>query len=208
MTETKKPRTPEEQWEAVLLQAAGPEARELDEMSDEEVDAELRKSGIDPERLAKEGGASVSESASAAVPVQAQPADVIAFPAVARRRPRWPLLLVAAALATAAISTGVVIATRDTPPPRPIDELELPPLERPEPAPHNELAIELREKARTDYDNGALLDCLQKLDQARALDPAGEALPAIQHLRENVKARMAALDAGPDERKRDPRKVK
>lgn len=57
MSEEKKPRTPGEQWDAVMQAAMGPEARELEEASDEEIDRELRAAGINPDRLAADGNA-------------------------------------------------------------------------------------------------------------------------------------------------------
>lgn len=103
--------------------------------------------------------------------------DVIQLPVrePARIRPpipiraRWPLLLIAAAITTVAITTGVTIALRDPPAPTP-DPLHEGPRE---PSPL-EVASRLRheaEKACATYDWQA---CADKLDQAKALDPRGE----------------------------------
>jgi len=161
MSEEKKPRTPGEQWDAVMQAAMGPEARELEEASDEEIDRELRAAGINPDRLAADGNALAArlmreagigggdretekendrehdheheheheherdhdhdhdhdhdrEGGNAPVAAVLADANVLPFaPVAARKRPRWPLLLVAAALGAGVTKVAVTVAERD-----------------------------------------------------------------------------------------------
>jgi len=260
MSDEKRPLSPEEQWRAIALTSMGAEARELEEMTDEEVDRELRASGIDPDRLAREGNALAerllreltaapanaparareperTESAQRTEsvedhgakrsapdpdpdhdrdrdrdrdpdpahdrdpdpdPVQAQPA-VLPFPS--RPRPRWPLLLLAAALALAAITTGAAIALRDRHPPTRL--LPGPTSTRREPPPE-EVARRLRDDAEEACGRSEWQACLDGLDRARGLDPAGDTTVKAQILRATAVRELAApdgADAGAGDKK-------
>lgn len=214
MSDEKRPLSPEEQWRAIALTSMGAEARELEEMTDEEVDRELRASGIDPDRLAREGNALAERllreltaaPANAPArdrdhdpdPVQAQPA-VLPFPS--RPRPRWPLLLLAAALALAAITTGAAIALRDRHPPTRL--LPGPTSTRREPPPE-EVARRLRDDAEEACGRSEWQACLDGLDRARGLDPAGDTTVKAQILRATAVRELAApdgADAGAGDKK-------
>jgi hypothetical protein len=124
-------------------------------------------------------------------PVQAQPA-VILFPQ--RPRPRWPLLLVAAAIATLSITTVATLALRDRPlVPTPDDAAPR------RAAPPEELAVKLRIEAESDCARRAWQTCLDKLDRARDLDPRGDLDPEVTSLRTGAASALSMPTPSPDE---------
>ena len=54
-TDPKDPLDPEAAWRAAVLAALGPDERELEDESDEEVARDLRDRGMDPARLRAKG---------------------------------------------------------------------------------------------------------------------------------------------------------
>jgi len=250
MSEEKKPRTPGEQWDAVMQAAMGPEARELEEASDEEIDRELRAAGINPDRLAADGNALAArlmreagigggdretekendrehdheheheheherdhdhdhdhdhdrEGGNAPVAAVLADANVLPFaPVAARKRPRWPLLLVAAALGAGVTKVAVTVAERDRTPVEP---------RFPEPAPvgpekpeRSEVALRLREDAARELATRNYQACLDLLDRARELDPAGDNTEETRRLRKEATAALTA-DAAPRHDKKAPK---
>ncbi len=134
-----KPETPEEKWAALEATVAESEARELEDMTEEEVDAELAARGFDLDRVKRDGealaakihvelaaldasagAASGKSSTPPAAPAKEPPSNVVPFPASRSWRARSSVLLIAAAIAaTLAITTATMIARRDPPPPSP-----------------------------------------------------------------------------------------
>jgi hypothetical protein len=206
MTDVK--RTPEDRWRTLNEAALGPDARELEERSDEEVARNLRAKGADPERIAREGAAlalrlmgeegflggdAVAEGEherdrardrAPAAPILAGPI-VLSFP---RRRARWPLLLVAATVGAIAIPTAVTIAYRHDP---------VVPDHGPSPI---EVAAQLRIAAEHDCDHLLWQACLDKLDEARTLDHSGDDTRDVQRMRS---AATTALRPPPPEPRRN-----
>jgi DNA-directed RNA polymerase specialized sigma24 family protein len=80
---------------------------------------------------------------------------------------------------------------------RPRGEPDATPAPRPHPTPTisehpptptpPERAAELRRNALHDCDMGNMQRCLEKLDQAKELDPAGDSAPAVQRARERIR---------------------
>jgi hypothetical protein len=213
MSDVTKPRSPEEQWRDIERMSLGAEARELEEMSEEEIDRELRAAGMDPERMERDGNAlaerlmreaGVPEAVSAIEPRDGVSRVAQARPAVIelseRRRVRWPLLLVAAVIASVAAATAVTIARRDDVlPPVPKDvpqETPAPPVPSP-----LELAATYRQDAQDAFARGDWQACLASLDRAKAIDPAGDAFEGVQRLREAARVKE-------EEMKREDKKGK
>jgi hypothetical protein len=192
-------RSSEEVWARMVEQAAEDVAwrHAIDEvaaMSDEQLDAELRGVELDPKELEREavalfirpppegGGQPVGENVFQR-PVTPQ-----------RRRPlAMAVWLVAAAVATA--GAGGLLYTwlhhpseQPAPPP--------PPAPSPEPLPpppvDSSLPIatmtpaELRAKAKAAFDDHRPDDCLKLLDDAKRVDPAGDATPEMKTLRQRA----------------------
>jgi hypothetical protein len=179
-------------WRAVEKMIEEDEIERIAAMSPDEVERELKAIGYDPARapsveelLARATRtASERQAAAAAVPQKA-PTSIIRMKTRARHgRPVW---LFAAAVACL-VAFGIVAAERQQvvawlrPPPAPI----APDDTRPPPVPPAEQAAKLRDEALIDFIVGQHADSEQKLDRARALDPAGESEPRVQQLRNDL----------------------
>ncbi len=153
-------------------------------LSDEELAAELRGKGADPDRLRASIDALLAEAG--ALPVApaapAPPAKVVSLAAVRESRTRrlWPLL-VAAALLLFVLGGGaatVAYLQREPAPPGPVPVPTAPP-----PPPEEMAANAVRKQAYDLCDRRAFGPCLDKLDEAAKLDPQGDKSQAVQQAR-------------------------
>jgi hypothetical protein len=185
-----KKRTAAEVWQALetmeLDDAAEREMDRVAAMTPEEVRRELAEAGFDPEESRARG----VELARAFAQQQAAPV----VPAPARRRPsrRAVALLLAAAFGLLAVvmwrrAENWIAHNRD----RSAPDIG-PDTPSPEWIAHEKArarAIELRRGAQADCTSAHWEACLKGLDEARDLDPAGEADPTV------VDERRTASDA-------------
>jgi hypothetical protein len=175
---------PHEAWDAVADMAIDEEARRLEGLTREELDREVAATGRDPAaerakgaalaaKLLAERAARTDQGAGARAPE--------ARPAVSRLPRR--LWLLAAALAVAvvfALEGSTIVAWIEGPPAPsigPTPEREPPP---------TVVAARARAEAQDACQKGLWGLCAGKLDEAKALDPAGEALPDTQALRSAI----------------------
>jgi hypothetical protein len=185
-------RTPEETLEALLEQGDDDEMERVLAMSPEEREAELRKAGFDVD--AERGAADALRQRRMAGPGDRAPGgDSRLQPAAARSRARdrRVVMLLAAAFACAALV--LALNRRDPgesgPGPGPTSPA-VPPTERA--AALRRIALEACKASNWDR-------CERELDQARGLDPAGEAGLEVRKWR----AQIEAARSGPS-RSREP----
>jgi hypothetical protein len=214
---SKKPETPEEKWAAIAHLA---DDDDDEEESEEELDAALRAHGYDVEKIDEraatfaekvkaeldelEARAAKVPAASASGPSLAGGADdsvqgpaavptMNVVPFETRRRTRWTVVLLGAAIAAMlAIGTALMVATRDQPwlkPMGPETPLPRPPEQPHEPTPQ-EMAANARRDARAACAKKEWNVCSAKLDDAARLDPDGELAKDVQTLRAAVNAAM------------------
>jgi len=189
-----KPLTSEQQWRAVVATSLRADADDdaIDAMSEEELDRELRAEGMDPEELAREAEVLLARlhAVEPSLPhvARAEPAEppLPARVLVARPRRRFPLDAAAAGLVAAGV-TVAVLAHRD--PPRPHHGT-------PETS-RLELATTLRSEASEAYARGAYRECLEKLDQAGAVDPEGESSAEVVGLRADALKALSPVTSVP-----------
>jgi hypothetical protein len=126
----KRKRQPHEVWDALEKMALEDEAERVAAMSDEQLDAELRAAGIDPEETRRKGdeiAARAAEIAGRAGPVPVEPAKTVTpTPPAPKKHPRWSMPVVAAMLVAAAAVYLVVGPTRG-PSERPLETASPPP---------------------------------------------------------------------------------
>jgi hypothetical protein len=160
-------RSPNEVWAALEDDALEAEMDAVLAMSPEERRRELREAGFDLEK------------------VHAQ-ADALGAPPArpereARVRPRRLRLAVVIPLA-AALAAGVALAVKSALPPAPVAE------GRPDDSPSELRAAALRQEARQACEARSWPTCLDKLNEARALDPTGDQAPEVQSWRSAARA--------------------
>jgi hypothetical protein len=189
MSTKKKKLAPDEAWDALEQMAIDDEVERVLALSDEDLDEELRKTGVHPGRVRQRGedlGRRLEAERAARKATTGRPG-----PADPSRR-RWVAWLAAAAMGAAVagvlgMNAGAVVAWfRPAPPIGPDDGGMVP---RP-PSPR-ELAEALRWRARGECDRGDLGECQRDLDEAGRLEPAGEARPEVVEMRRVL--------AGPEE---------
>jgi hypothetical protein len=212
MTRESKPMTDVDRWNHAVRVAFDDEDDGLDDetdaMSDAEIEAELRAAGVDLDAFhAKMDGLYQQYVAGAA---SAPEGEGVAWtkgdaPESAPDRPRkigrgghvaaYGLM---AAAATAGLAT--YLATRppeETPDVKPKDA-EAPKAPKPAPAPSATPVADVK-KMRDDALNacarGAYAECLAGLDEANAVDPAGDADPKLQAARKKATDALAAKGA-------------
>ena len=161
------------------------EAERVAKLSAEEVRAELRAEGLDPEQVPSAedflARAEAKAARRAAVPRLA-PVVPLAPTRRASRVPRLPWLVAAGFLlllgGLAATEGGAIVAwLRQAPEPILPDNEKGPP-----PTPH-ELADKLRDEANAACDGKLWGLCGDKLDEATKLDPAGDSEPRVAQMR-------------------------
>ncbi len=200
---TRNPKLPpDEAWDAVEKTALGDEAERVAKLSDAALDAELENKNVDARALRERGAALAAKlMAAKGTTATAQPAKAPAAAPVllAPRRSRRAAWLAAAALV--AISGLLYLMTV----PAVVAWF------RPEPiAPDREQIVSARERAWKLREEGLAscraslwTTCLEKLDQAKDLDPAGETDPRIAKARKEA-AEAALVDAAPDKPIKNP----
>jgi hypothetical protein len=159
---------PEKAWELVEEDVAAQELDRIAALSDEELDAELRAGGVDPQAAARVGQAVLDDAASAEGRV------------VKLRRSIW---VWAGGLAAAAALALVVanVARRD-------DGVTASP-PRPGTPQARELAAALRQHAFDDCNASRWARCEEQLNDAKSFDPDGESDPRVQAWREKLRER-------------------
>ena len=188
MSTPKKKLAPDEAWDALEKMAVDDEVERVLALSDEDLDEELRKTGANPERV-RERGENLGRRLAAEG--EARKASPGRAGSAATSRRRWVAWLAAATLGAAvvgvlAVNAGTLVAWfRPLPPIGPDDGGLVP--RQPSP---QDLAETLRGRARAECSRGELEGCERDLDEARALEPAGEARPEV--------AEMRRIIAGPE----------
>jgi hypothetical protein len=203
----KKPETPEEQWQAIVNFANQPIPDEEDE-SDEKVSADLRAMGMDPEAVGRRGRELVEKLAREADEARALRATEAEIPRVAKAVPAEPsperthsetghgffgpwaaIQIAAAALLFSLVTVGAAVAYfQEQTSPHGLPEHD----EAPGPTPNQLAAKKLRVEAKERCAAADWESCLVKLDDAKALDPAGDLVPEVKA--ERVQANRAVRD--------------
>jgi hypothetical protein len=171
-------------WMFVEGLLAEDEAKRIEKLSEEDLDAEMRQQGKDPARvpsleqlLAKAKVHAAKLEAERPRVAQAVPLEPVRLEPVPPRPTSRLVWLLAAALALGVVVVAVarapeIIAYFRGPQITPDNERALPP------TPH-ELAEKLRDDARGHCAVGSWASCKGKLDEAARLDPAGESEPDV-----------------------------
>jgi hypothetical protein len=180
---TPKKRTPAEAWDALENMAFDDEVDRVLALSDEQLDAELKESGLDPQRV-RERGQALGEKLHSEQKSSAPPARPVPPPPRARvfvmKRVRW-----VAALAAALSAAGIAVMNGPAPVGHPYapSKADL------------EKAQELRTRATPECVAAQWQACLDGLNAAHALDPNGESAEA-RHYREAAQAALHANEGG------------
>jgi hypothetical protein len=173
-----KKRTAEEAWDALEQMSVDDEVDRVLSLSDEELDAELARGGVDPDKVRARGEALAARMATSDVQ---RPENVVRLEntkrpdkgrAPASLRVRWVAWLAAAAVSGSAATFAVVNANPGL-------------VAHPPPPPD---AARLREDGLTACDRHDWARCLELLDQAKELDPEGDRSPHIQDARRIAKS--------------------
>jgi hypothetical protein len=179
------PRDPKDLWNDLLAEAGESEIDEAASVSVEQAERELAAAGFDVKAERANAAAFLDELEGK----PAQPPASAPAAAPRRRRPR-PAVLWLAAAATATATGGLLYAALHNPTPAPSPAPSSPPTTpSTSPTPSTPPLIasasptDLRLQARAALDAGRPVDCLSLLEQARALDPAGDAAPDVTKLR-------------------------
>lgn len=187
---TPKKRTPEETWDALEKMALDDEVERVLALSDEQLDAELKDSGLDPQRVRERGQALGEklrgEHKSSAPPARPVPRAGVGEtpPPRARvfvmKRARWVAALAAALSATgiAVMSGPVLVGHPHTPSQADVAK-----------------AQELRTRSMPECVAGHWQACLDGLNAALALDPNGESAE-VRHSREAAQAALDTSEGG------------
>jgi hypothetical protein len=198
-------------WSVLLEQAAEDDAfeaaaRATDALTDAQVADELRLAGFD---VAELHDAALALLAGSAPPHNPEPvqavAQVVALPSLdgldSTRRRRPAVLWLAAAATTATVGGGLLYATLHSPsPPAPVPAPSPPP-SAPAPVvsapPDLVAARDLRARARDALAMGYATQCLDLLDQAKAIDPAGDEAADVAALRRQATAPTVPVSPKP-----------
>ena len=191
MTDKPPPKVTWKTIERVAAQAESGEMAHLRDMTDEDLDAELKEAGFAPDAAEKLLEAALAKAAAPKDAPPAPPAPVVSLAAerAKRRRPIGWLTLVAAAAAVAVVGGGATLVALNTPSPPPTTPVPSIPSVPPAPPPEllaqqrREKADELRKLARAECDEAEWRACERGLETASGLDPTGDAARAVQRLR-------------------------
>jgi hypothetical protein len=184
-------REPKDVWKALVKEAEDDEAdfQQAAGATREQVDASLAAQGLDPkaERAAVGDWRREIEQRVALRKATATEQRASTRP---RGRPR-PILVLLAATVGAAATGGLIYALARPAPPVPAAPAPAPSI--PEPSPVESVAPDplvaaatLRKNAFADCDAFQWQGCLHYLDQARELDPAGDAAPEVKKARDRA----------------------
>jgi hypothetical protein len=175
MTDPRK-RTTAEVWQALDKVTADAELARLDAQSDEELDRALREAGIDPAEAAKIGLEALAKACDKA-PTAPDTPPIAPKASRPPRKVHWGARLAAAA--AVAIVVAAIAMRRHVAEPYTI-------------GPDTEIATKLDRAARLRSDaygvceQGLWALCEDKLDAARAIDPAGDTDPRVLAARREV----------------------
>ncbi|HEY6458783.1 MAG TPA: hypothetical protein VIY73_01495 [Polyangiaceae bacterium] len=197
---------PHEVWAVVEAQADEDAAHEAEmraiaAMSDADLEAELRKLGVDPDEVAgwadatREAAGAAGDRVTSGMTVSTEGprvvADRVRDPARRRR-----LVLALAAAGAAAAAGGYVYGTRQPEPSPPV--VPTVPTATTQPAPTSTgardaiAAAALRKRASAACDAKQWRECLGLLDEAAEKDPAGDDASDVQALRAKAEKGIAS----------------
>jgi hypothetical protein len=193
LTEPRKP-APPITWETIERAAAKGDRTRIEAMTEAEVDEDLRKAGIDPDRAASvveralnEGAPQAETQAPSAAKGEPSAAPGAKPPAKASPVARWAPWVGATALAAGVL---LVLANQHddgvgqgNPGPPPSDTHQAPPVQPDTPAGH---AARMRANAAGACEEERWEICERLLNQAKDLDPAGESTPVVIGLRREL----------------------
>jgi hypothetical protein len=192
--------TPEEVLDAIEDADAADEAARILALSDGDLDRELYEAGLDPDAV-RARGRKIGERAMRFAGERSADGDawVTAAPPAPRRSvpPRWSVLLAAALAAVVVGGAPFAVRLLSKPDDRPIQnrpDASPTPTAAPSPQP-------IRERALEACDRQQWAECLNGLDEARMLDPAGDRDPRIQVARRVATEGLRSLELkrwGPD----------
>jgi hypothetical protein len=185
MEPTKKKRAPEEAWDALEKMELDDEVDRVLGLSDKELDDELAKGGADPQQVRNRGRQIAAQIVPSATPTLGQPPKPSGAAAPAKVIPLRRVRLVAL-LAAALGVFAVVLLVR-----RPDGDVT-----QGNPARRRELAAEHRAKASAECAASHWQACLDALDDAKDLDPAGDQDVSVRDLRRSAESALHAGDAG------------
>jgi hypothetical protein len=181
-----------ELWKQLVAEVGDEEVERAANVTVAEAEAELRAAGFDV--AAERAKAEAFLDALDALPKAAAAIARDAAPRSARRerRPGVPstVLLIGTAVVAAAAGAALYASTHE--PPETIAPAPPPPSTTPFvpsiPPPDLAAAAEQRRLAAADCDAQQWAECLGYLEQARAIDPAGDDTPAVKKLRDEAVA--------------------
>ncbi|HEX3344979.1 MAG TPA: hypothetical protein VHS09_10420, partial [Polyangiaceae bacterium] len=189
MSDGKRPEVSWRTIERVADQAERDEMKNLLEMSDEELDADLAEAGVAPGDAARVVEAALAKAAAgAAAGKKVVSLSEAREKRATRRRPTW-LLLVAAAVGVAVVGGGATVVAVYAPSPSSTSPVPTVPTAPPGPSPeqlaeeHRAKAEELRATASTECGGFHWRPCMRELESAKELDPGGDGARATQRLR-------------------------
>ncbi len=198
-------RTPEEIWSALEKEALDDEqAKRAASVTPDEAARRLAAAGVDVHAVRAEARAFREEMSRRVA--ERRVARERATKASRRPQRRTVVWLVAAALGVAA-GGGLLYARLSRQPlPAPVPPAPTPSAPATEPsgwASQNIAAEGLRQQAYARCDASDWIGCLERLDEAARIDPAGDAAPAVQQARRKASEGLKA--PGPTDKLRGPR---
>jgi hypothetical protein len=172
---SKRSLKPHQLWDALDKMDLYDEAERVHALSDAELDDELAKKGIDPTAL-RSRAAELAATRKGDSPEQPVTLVVHAHPP---ERKRWVILIAAATLGVGAVAAAVpaivlTIAKHGEIRPDPWESST---------ATREQRAAALRVSANAACEQQRLVECERALDEAQALDPAGEGSAEVRTLR-------------------------
>jgi hypothetical protein len=197
MTEPRK-RTTGEVWEALEKISDEADLARVDAQSGEEVDRALREAGIDPEEAAKTGMNLLTPGLAekpATAPASLRPPDSRGMRKSGRHAPKVSGVTWLAAAAVLALVIAALIGRRDTVAQAPTAPTAPTPSEAPREPTLEERAEPIRGDAYAACEQARWDRCEAKLNEARALDPAGETQPRVLFVRQLLD-RVRLADGG------------
>jgi hypothetical protein len=177
---SKQKRPPHEAWDVLERMALHDEAERVAALSDQELDAELAEQGLDPKAL-REQGEALAAKLKAAAPA---PVTRLAVKPTAPARTRWVALLAAATLAAIAMTVAIqmgALVSKGAP-----DDVEG------STAGDRARAAKLRRDALSACRGQRWADCREGLDEAKALDPAGEESQDVKNARRLIETALGS----------------
>ena len=189
-------RTASELWDALDEATVDAELESALEKTPEEARRELVDAGYELDKVHAEADAFFASLPAEARPAPASPPEAPTAPSAADKPPApapatatppaptaprvWRMRVAIAVPTALALAAGVAVAVQLTSPP--------PIVRTPRPETPEEHAATLRQEAREACESRSWKTCLDKLDEARALEPGGNETPEVQSLRHTAEA--------------------